>query len=702
MLTTVEFRKLVDAAEPCIKEDEKSDLNALYRRVGLAANTSRLSRNDVIDHLRKQICECFGSRPHDIWSNCWWIRRQLVYDKICDSRTLQPYLGALESIQDMMRSSERSPLPSTGKDRWEDAVKLSLEILMINGGGREKTLEELHQLNNREYEIAAAVRRMLDRGFHVRTEDGRVSISSEQQELVSNAILEHMDGLGHVAFVCNMLDMIKGHYDPHLQRYLLTRRASTLPRVRRPQLPWNYLFHLAVKTPETVTKPPVDEQVAFDELLGLAADYAALFDVEPYNFAEVLLPGGRSLIERLQDQVVFDTLFAPVQVRTSDVVRILSGLCNEEFSACHRPSGLTGRALLDVIDAILKVSSPNDPPRVVLVKDIIGACQSFARSEHVVEALEQLTHPENEANADFKTPLQLPDFGFKPLLPHDQGKLLLLSPSLCSIGFIESALDFWRKLVPEFEKKAGEALETFLVNELTAHGVSCIRGKYKVGRDTYECDLVVETNETVLLFETKKKSLTRAARAGSEVGLLVDLTKSLLNMQVQMGRHEIQLRDTGHLDIDDPDRGMQRLDLRGRDVERIGITLLDYGSLQDRSWISSFMTCCLNAEFVGTTQKSQEKVEELNSVVRELREQYHELSKLDVRRVKLPFFHCWFFSVPQFLVLLDSVKSNDDLRSVLWKLRHVSYSTSDFYAEMAGNKRLHGETAREEIPNAVL
>lgn len=48
---------------------------------------------------------------------------------------------------------------------------------------------------------------------------------------------------------------------------------------------------------------------------------------------------------------------------------------------------------------------------------------------------------------------------------------------------------------------------------------------YKADGQEGKRDLVVETSEAIILLEVKKKSLTRRARAGSDIAVLLDLAE---------------------------------------------------------------------------------------------------------------------------------------------------------------------------------
>jgi len=86
----------------------------------------------------------------------------------------------------------------------------------------------------------------------------------------------------------------------------------------------------------------------------------------------------------------------------------------------------------------------------------------------------------------------------------------------------------------------------------------------------------------------KKKPLTRRAQAGSDVHILLDIANSLLDAQVQSGWHEARLRIHGYLDLTSP-KGTARLELKGRSVERIALSLLQFGSFQDRMLLKQFL-----------------------------------------------------------------------------------------------------------------
>lgn len=179
----------------------------------------------------------------------------------------------------------------------------------------------------------------------------------------------------------------------------------------------------------------------------------------------------------------------------------------------------------------------------------------------------------------------------------------------------------------------------------------------------------------------KKKTLTRRAKAGSDAHLLLDFAGSLLAAQAQAGWHEVQLRRHHHLDLA-RDGIAKRLELNGREVERVAVSLLDFGSFQDRFLLKQFLELTMNVSFTPVAASLNEKFEELNELLVAIRKQVAALYP-GQKEVNQPFFNCWFLSVPQLLVLLDGVTDGASFRAELWSCRHVVTGSSDFYFDLS-------------------
>ncbi|RFP54107.1 MAG: hypothetical protein BJG00_016565 [Limnothrix sp. CACIAM 69d] len=164
------------------------------------------------------------------------------------------------------------------------------------------------------------------------------------------------------------------------------------------------------------------------------------------------------------------------------------------------------------------------------------------------------------------------------------------------------------------------------------------------------------------------------------MNLFLDLSKSLLDSQFQINKHEIFIRRNESLLMED---GVV-CHLSNREIVRVSVTLLDFGSFQDRTIISQFLESMLRGRLdisSVVSDSEQEQISEMNEKFNKFRDQFKELGSLAPQTIDKPFYNCWFLSLPQLLIILDHVKTADDLQREIWKTRNFSASSLDFYME---------------------
>jgi hypothetical protein len=467
----------------------------------------------------------------------------------------------------------------------------------------------------------------------------------------------------------------------------------------QPIVPFGFLLQLAAKHPAPPrSRAGIDQ--SWRDLIELATAYAAVFDVQPYNQFELMFKDHLSLVPFLQEVALYDSLFTIPQIRPRDAVKIAGGLIDWLDQTQEQGGGWSIAEVLAVADQILKIGSKLHTPAAIGVGDLAAACKPIP-AKKVLRILERvLSHPMPGANQSFSKPYEPPgpDFPFKPLLNAGDKKYWLVNPSARAPGVIEALFSPLRTVNKGFDDRIGLAIEHFLRREFVSYGVAVSSGKYWDGGKEWECDLVIETAQTIFFLEIKKKPLTRRARAGTDVDVLFDLAGSLLDAQLQAGGHEVRIKANGYLDLVDETSRTTRVSLNGREVERIAVSLFDFGGFQDRILLKLFFENTLNVRYGTYDPSRQKKFDALNEKIAELRDQYQKLAALRLDATGQPFFHCWFLSVPQLLVLLDSVKSNDDFRSALWQTRHVWTGSLDFYADHAMIKKWKAEAPRSPSP----
>ncbi len=334
-----------------------------------------------------------------------------------------------------------------------------------------------------------------------------------------------------------------------------------------------------------------------------------------------------------------------------------------------------GIAVVDVI--IQKTIAFRGP--IEISADRIAEEVSTVPLPEIELIFEALSH-EEQVNRGYLLPKDVDKltFGSRPLLRRPGRRHLLMDISWCASAFIVAITDAVESVgFKQLDDKIGMAAEKFVKTALASRGALAGTGHYVTHGEQGQCDAIVETDEHIFFLEVKKKNLRPYAKGGNLATLLNDLAPSLLESQVQIGQHEIRLRRYGELKLSDS--GIDYvLKLGGREVERISVSLIEFGSLQDRNLLFQFFEAILQADFESKTSLGR-----FPSMQKKLRAQQAELTKLGSTYTSFRFFNSWFLSIPQLLVLLDGVKTAQDFQSELWRVRHVETGSGDFYCELA-------------------
>jgi len=676
------FRRIVDGTGPGVAACD-GDLQKLYDYVGLAQG-SAYSIRAVSDALHARIPGCFTSGHAVAWRVCKSLRVDLIREHVLLGLPLTPYIEIIDHLQDAVRSEGDLRAPLNGD--WNKAIQNATDHVQISSWGA----MDHERLNVRDFAVAKAARTLRDSGFPIRLEPGIMSFEEGAESKLIAAIEDWIRTMGGINVARRIFKELSPLYDPVQQRYHVVPHISTTGG-GAPQVPWGYLIQLAVKHVEG-RKPYTDSEAQWHGLLALATAYATFIDVQPYTPSFYGTMDATALVPYLQDLAIHDTLFRITQTRPSDVVKIARGMFDWVDMSLPTKAGWSIDQVLEIVDYMFAPIRDVRGPIFVTESEICRACSGIPR-EKVAQILDSvLSHSTEGANQNFSRPTDAPDpkypelkdagldFMFRPLLRLAGRRFLLLDRSVCAPACLEALLIPLRPDTEQFDDKVGKAVERFLAAELVLHGVAIERGDYDVPGAHGECDLVIETPETVFFAEVKKKPLTRRAKAGSDANLLLDLAGSLVAAQAQAGWHEVRLRQRAHLDL--LHEGITtRVELNARGIERVAVSLFDFGGLQDRILLKQFLEAAMNAQFSPAAVNLNKGFKELNSALAEIRDQIALLNSGE-KNVRQPFFNCWFLSVPQLLVLMDGVIDGAGFRNAIWHCRHIVTGSSDVYFDL--------------------
>lgn len=679
------FRQTVDNCPDGITACN-GELSALYRHVGLPQG-SFYTQSAVSDELDKKIKNSFSSGHMSVWRRCRQLKEELIQNHVIDGESLEPYFSVLERLQDAVRADP--PHREEIEGDWNQSIRFARDHAALRSWGDDSMRKKTYR---RELEVASAAKRVLHDGYKLNRKDGDIFFEAESESRLVAKLESLIISMGGLNVAQRIFSQITPLYDETLERYHLVRRPSPIGE-GSPNIPFGYLLLLAAKHPFG-KKPLKNTDERWEQLLRLATDYAAIFDVQSYTLSAWASFDAKSLLPHLQELAVYDTLFCIPQIRGNDIVGLIRGLLDGLDLDSRHGSGWTINEVLAVIASLLDLSKDRRGPIRFDVQTIAKDCANLPTESIAIVLREVLSHPMSGANQNFSKPTDAPvrgipeleqsghDFFLRPLLTNDGKSYFLVDRAMCAQACLEALFVPLRRDVKKFDdEQIGPATERFLRAEFLRRGIPTLTGNYCSSNEEGECDLVIETSQTVIFVELKKKALTRRAKAGSNAHVLSDLAASLLKAQVQAGWHELRLRQEGFIEVDD--NGVKtRLELKGRQTERIAVTLLDYGSFQDRIFLKQFLEGNLNAEYSVSDSALHKSFKELNESLAELRQQIAAHANGE-KEINQPFFNCWFLSVPQLLALLDGIQGADAFKDSLWQTRHISTGSYDLYFDLA-------------------
>lgn len=540
------------------------------------------------------------------------------------------------------------------REAWLRAIRIALII---------RNTQIYSHLPNHGYErdvsTTQAACRLRDQNYRLRLEGQYFLFEEGELDRCCSDLDRMIAAFGGAQLLASLF---RGYLRPLFVRgrYMLGRLAKPVPDPDRgPAIPFGYLLNLAIKHMKQSGSLFNNDQ--FVRIIHLARDIVAILDLEAYSSFENMFISHRNLADFIQDAVLGDFCLSFRQLRVTDALFMFEHLFDWVNQSEMRANlGWTIDDALNLAKAALTATSPEEV-NIVFNIDVLQS-RSGLNHRLIKQMLPYFTYKTFEVNEKFLTPLNAEhaNFEIKPFIWKSGNRTLLLSSVIGSIGFYESIVSALRTLWPDqVDNQIGISAEKMLAESFRNHGIqpSVVSKKYRIGPNIYECDLVIEGPEAVILFEVKKKPLTRLARTGNVLVAIRDLVIAMLSAQLQLSRHEDQLLKNGKITFLD----RSEVQLNGRQIERIAVTLFDWGSTQDRLSSDNILKILATAQ-VGSNSQSPYDLEiqdNIREALRKFQTQQQMLSGINLSSAH-PFFNCLFLSIPLISYLLDGVRTVDD------------------------------------------
>lgn len=644
------------------------DITTLYKHYVITNEPGVFLERDVQDYLFKKISENLKSENTDDLNlnKLKELKDHLLLEFFFENKISINLIFILEVIIDAIRTSQSNIVPFDKKRNWQEAIVAALDFNLLSNSFV-KSAEKLQKDFTRTFNLAKSAKYLKNKGYDVKIENARVIIKDSDFKAICNEINNNLRLLGGIKFTHTVLNRLSSLYDSDLNRFQLNR---TVGFGENPLVPIGYLLNIAAKhTDFTVITDHLMWDCYYRYVIELSVNICAIYDVQPYNYFQLMFKGTNDTIKFIQEIALFDSIFTLKQLRPSDVTRI-NGLFNSiDQNDMLNKLNFNLNQMNDIIERIFNLSKRNFLPLIFEKKDL-----KWSGSSQILDKMmDVLSYDLNDVNKDFLLPTDRPNFLFKPLIKLKE-KYIFLNKSWRSPAFYEALA---MEVRGNYDLDLGTELENLIKVEMNKNNINYQSGHYKFDGEEGDCDIIIESNDTIVLIEVKKKALTRASQSGDDIKLILDLSKSLLDAQLQVGKHEILLRKNGYIRFDDG----TKLEFNDRTIERIALTLLDYGGFQDRYVINHLLEVMSTSNFVANDSKYENHFKELKEKTDKLKKQTKVLAKYDDIYIKFPFFNCWFFSLPQLLILIDDSLDNESFVHQMRKIKHIRFMSLDFYYE---------------------
>ena len=613
------------------------------------------------------------------------LRSQLLVEYFLDGSN-DKYVRYIEIIRDATR--ELNSFIEIGNN-WDDVLKLVAAHTCLRTYNPLSNVDSMYQ---KERAIAHSIKWLKSKGFNISLENGNVVISEKEHKRIGTAIDLRFKRLGLIGLNA-IMGGLKPLFNASSNRYFFQRISSN------PLAPWGYLFRLSLKHLQN-TKRKVGQKKDLLDLLELAQNYSTVLNVQEYSQYDSMFQRPDTILEKIQTLVLGDQIYSIAQTDCTHIIDITRFIFSRiEVQGFSLPWEFD--EYINVAETISSLRNNNSSIKFSST-DILYKLNNKVSLDVIEKILVDMSHNIGEINGGYLIPFDSSkcNQSFKPLVFLGNSTYLFLDSNFFSFGFYEIVSDEYRKVGVK-DSVVGDLLEDFISNKFSLSGIPFLTGeKYKItkaqqklfstSRSMGECDFIVETDEVIIFIEVKKKILTRAAQSGNITNISTDLIKSFANAQIQANWHEIILRNEGVIKFNSG----RTIELNGRDIEKISLSMFDYMALHDGVTIHQIMHNLVGRELISNVESDQLQLKSINKALSELNDQY-KLPELKIySESNNAFFNCRFFNLFHFIEILNNTHSKENFKDAIWANRHVSTGEKDWFKEMHYLKTLKKEAAK--------
>ena len=608
----------------------------------------------------------------------------LLREQLLDGVDNQCYIDIVEIIHNYLGWNQNA-IKGFSAPCWQDVIAACTEEMPLP---QTDWLKEY----DKEHRLAAAAKRLREFGLQIKIEN--CDYVTENDDLVFDALIKWIREAGGRRFLKMLLSQME-YLEP--EGIFLTDMNGNTPNPKDVIIvkPYNYLVNLALANIKADGGSNSKATQAFEKAIRLATDYCFLkYPVQNFgNLWGDLFHRDRDTVEFFRDLVYKESIFG----LTQHSVWFTKMFCERVLKYMHATSReLKGGYTFDEYKQLMNhVLSISDTVKCVELKKNNLDKLGIQAIEHLIC---DVTTDDDVLNKGFRTPLdaEKENAANKPLIKAN-GKIYALPVTIGSWGWFEALMTVVRNQEKEdnkknIDKEVGELIEVYIKEKLVDKHIKHCSGTYSSSEEG-EADLIVEGTNGIMLFEIKKKNLTRKAKSGNEFKIVADLLGSLIDSQAQCFRTSHLMIKDGYVDLNDRNGNVTRVEKQDRTAECISVCLGAFGPLQDRMLIKKIMDeMCdnpLTAEYEGRDKQIIKNIEKFNKDMQK-RMPFLNEERINGDSKTNSFFNSWFLDFEQLMLIVKGSNSNDELLARLIETKNVTMGSYNFYRERRMVRMING------------
>mgnify|MGYP003634166076 CR=1 FL=1 len=620
------------------------------------------------------------SNPQDISAIVKRLSQELVINHYRDNLDYERYIPVLQSIREAARKDiEAIPCPT--ETDWPDLIKTII-----------RNRSELHYFSTPQNPSLEAPLHNFARAYVLLKREeiefietnNELCISEKSYDRINTLVDNICTSTGGKNLIAGLAKILSKTYNPKLKRFTELRNVSLTERPLGPAIPFGYLVALTAKYASKKGYKNTDE---FEHLFQLTTSLVSTFEIQPNSQWETLYVPNEAILKFVRDNILYDNLVGLHQTNhnyAKDLINyLLTAYKDSSITSFGASVRDTGKAALSILSLAKTKSFKHASENEITNKARI-------QKEKTKRILENLLSAPANKELDFPPRSLNTDHYFKPAIAANKN-YIIYPKSISALGCINAVC---HSITHPNEVRSGRnedelglKIEQFLRNTMISKGIKVIHGKYHISKGKeLEADMICEDENTIYIFEIKKKVLTREAQSGNEADVLKDLAKSILATQFQAMRLESELKKHGHLTLTS-DNTEKTIHWNNRKVKRISVSFHDFGAVQDKTFTMKLLQAAMQIDVHHPDPTEDKKLDSWRAEASQIRALAEESGEIGADH-QMPFHNSLAVSIPQIYTLLENSITPDEF------FKHISYlisnttGTRSLYSEILNNQRL--------------